>query len=80
MKHLHKTLRQFRVLPIAITSLFCWLMADMWEFFKEDHSQLSEAASAGFISLALAVVGVLKFALDSFQKSIEEDDHDKSNP
>ena len=73
MKDFHITIRKYRVTPILISALFCWLMVDMWEFFRSDHNDLSEAASAGFISLSLAVVGVLKFALESFSKPIERD-------
>lgn len=74
MKDLHKTIRQYRVVPTIISALFCWLMIDMWQFFKTDHSDLSQAASTGFIALALAVVGVLKFSLDSFSKPVHKDD------
>ena len=74
MKEFHKTLRQYRVVPTIISALFCWLMIDMWGFFEREHDHLSQAASTGFIALALAVVGVLKFSLESFAKQVEKDD------
>lgn len=78
MKNLHKTIRQYRVIPTLISGLFCWLMIDMWQFFKLEHGDLSQAASTGFIALALAVVGVLKFSLDSFSKPVQKDEDNVS--
>lgn len=53
-----------------------WLTFDMWEWFQINQKEMQEWVVAGFVSLVLATVGVLKFALESFMKKNEKDDEE----
>ncbi len=72
---LHIKLKQYRVLYIVITAFFLLLGWDAWQWFKLNHSGLSEAAAAGFVSIYLAVIGALKYALENSRQDKSHDDH-----
>ena len=66
-------LKRYRVLYIVITLFFMWLGHDAWQWFKDNHKDLSQAAAAGFVSIELAVIGALKYALENARL---DDKHD----
>ena len=61
---------------MLIIAFFMWLTFDMWEWFQINQKEMQEWVVAGFVSLVLATVGVLKFALESFMKKNEKDDEE----
>jgi TRAP-type C4-dicarboxylate transport system permease small subunit len=73
---LHILLKQYRALYIIITGFFLWLGWDAWDWFKLNHESLSEAAAAGFITIYIAVIGALKYALEN---SRQDSTHDESD-
>ena len=70
---LHLTLKRYRTIYVVITLFFMFLGWDAWNWFKDNHGDLSEAAAAGFISIFLAIIAVLKFALENAR---QDDKHD----
>lgn len=61
----HLTLRKYRVIYIIVTGFFLYIGFDAWDWFKNNHKEMSEAAAAGFISIYVTVIGVLKFVLEN---------------
>lgn len=70
---LHKFLIQYRILYIVITAFFLWLAYDAWEWFKTDHQNLREFAVAGFVSIYLSVISVLKFIIENVRRDSSHD-------
>lgn len=70
---MHQTLIKYRVLYIAITFFFMWLAWDAWEWFKINQSDMKEFAVAGFITIYLAVIGVLKYVIENIRKDNQHD-------
>ena len=70
---LHILIKQYRVIYIIVTLFFIWLAWDAWEWFKEDQHNMKEWAVAGFVSIYLAVIGVLKFVLENIRQDSEHD-------
>lgn len=74
---MHIVIKQYRVIYILIVAFFLWLGYDAWEWYKGNYSMMSEASTAGFISIFLAVIAILKFVLENLRQDNEHDDkHD----
>lgn len=72
----HIILRQYRILPIAITIFFMNLSWSMWAWFQENHKELTDWANSSFISMALLALGSVKWSLEHMSRKQERDDHD----
>lgn len=73
MKDLHIWLIKYRILYTSVTVFFIWLGWDAWDWFKDNHTELKEWAVAGFVSIYVAVIGALKFALENSRQNNEHD-------
>ena len=51
-----------------------WLGFDAWFWFKDTHASLSQYSVAGFVSIYLAVIGGLKYALENSRQDDKHDD------
>lgn len=71
---LHIKLQQYKVLYVAVTIFFLVLGWDAWSWFKAHHSELSEPAAAGLITIFLAVIGALKYVLENSRQDRSHDD------
>ncbi|MCP4493094.1 MAG: hypothetical protein GY820_38220 [Gammaproteobacteria bacterium] len=73
---LHEAIIQYRIVYIAVIIFFMTMTWRTIHWFEFNHSELTEAAAAGFISIVLSLVGALKYALEnisndkSFDKNI----------
>lgn len=72
---IHVLIRQYRLVALALTGFFMWLTVDMWQWFQENHKELSNGASAAYSSLALLAAGAVKWVLENVNKKSEKDDH-----
>lgn len=70
---LHIKIKQYRVIYISITLFFLLLGWDAWSWFKINQGNMQEWAVAGFVSVFLAIIGVLKFVLENVR---QDSDHD----
>lgn len=70
---LHIKIKQYRLIYITVTVFFLWLGADAWGWFKLNQSSMQEWAVAGFVSVYLAIIGVLKFVLENVRQDSEHD-------
>jgi len=70
---MHVKLKQYRVIYIVITAFFMWLGFDAWDWFKDNHSDLSQYSVAGFVSIQLAVIGALKYVLENSRQDNKDD-------
>jgi|TARA_R110000822_G_scaffold10110_2_gene38540 FtsH-binding integral membrane protein len=61
----HLILKQYRVLYIIVTIFFLWLAWDAWDWFKISHEDMQEWTVAGFVSIYVTVIGVLKYVLEN---------------
>ena len=59
---------------MLIVAFFMWLAAQLVVFLEDNHATMNEAAAAGVVSLALAVVGAIVKGLESFTKRTERDE------
>lgn len=73
MIELHKLLIKFRIIHVAVTCFFLWLGWDAWSWYKNNHSLLSEAGTAGFGVIFIAIIGALKYILETVNKNREHD-------
>jgi len=71
---MHVKLKQYRVIYIIITVFFMWLGFDAWDWFKDNHGDLSQYSIAGFVSIYLAVIGGLKYVLENSRQDDKHDD------
>jgi len=65
---LHKLIRQYRILAIAIILYFAFMLEDMWVWFEVNHQNLTMHSAGVFGSLVLLIGGGLKFALENIMK------------
>lgn len=70
---MHLILKRYRIIYVIITIFFLWLGWDAWSWYKTNHSMMSEASTAGFISIFLAVIGSLKYVLENLNKDDKDD-------
>lgn len=70
---LHIKLKQYRVIHISITIVFCFIAVDGWLWYKGNHGVIDMDGAAGFGMIYLAIVGALKYALEN---SRQDSDHD----
>lgn len=70
----HHALKQYRVYSVAIVLFFMYVTLRLLDFLEAHHATMTEAAAAGVISLALAVVGAIVKALEVFNRKAEQDD------
>lgn len=73
MKDFHLVLIKYRVLYTAVTVFFIFLGWDAWGWFKQNHQALEEWSVAGFVSIYMAIIGALKFALENARRNNEYD-------
>ena len=70
---LHIILKRFRVIYFLITFVFLWIVLDALYWYKDNHETMSEAGTAGFVSIMLAVIGALNSVLKNLDKNTEHD-------
>ena len=69
-------MRQYRLVPIAITGFFMWLTLDMWNWFMENHDDLKEWTNASFIAVISLAAGAVKWSLENIRVKYEQDEED----
>lgn len=69
----HKVLIKYRVIYFIITFFFLVLGWRAWIFYEKNFSIMSEAATAGFGVIFIAIIAALRYVLENLNKDKNHD-------
>ncbi len=70
----HEKLRQYRVWSTGIVVFSCITLNRMVNYMLESPVEFSQAYGTAFAGIALALAGIIKFALEAFTKGNQKDE------
>lgn len=69
----HIKLKQYRVLYVAVTVFVAFMVYKMWAFYEINFMNLTAEAAAAFSAMFLAMIPILKFALENARQDQNHD-------
>lgn len=71
---LHHVIKQYRLYSVIIVLFNMFVTLSLITFLKENYASMEQPAAIAFSSLALATIGVIKYALEALMQRAEKDD------
>lgn len=73
MKEFHIIIKQYRIVYVSLIFFVCFMAWDMWAWYKGNADALELASSGAYGAGFLAVLGMVKYALEGLR---QDSDHD----
>lgn len=74
MTNLDSILRQYRVWSTGIVIFSCITLSRMVDYMLSSPAEFTQAYGTAFGAIALALAGIIKFALEAFTKGNQKDE------